>query len=252
MRTVALFTLVTIAAVIPALALAQTQDQEKPPSPPPEAPSVPAPPPLVVTPAEASAPHQGFYLRLWSGLGFMSFFGDGPLGSASISGLAEPTDGVAVGGSPVRGFAIAATLWGSGVTNTFNGGPFDGAIVASPRGTIAAMHGASTKASAGLGGIGVLVDWYPQPAGDWHAGASVGLGVTAVTTLADDAAMGGFGFGACVFGGYDWWIGRSWSLGSMLVASGANRISLNDSNRNDTGYRLMPLSIGIAATLLYY
>jgi hypothetical protein len=252
MRTVALFTLVTTAVVVPSLALAQTQDQEKPSPPPPEAPSVSAPPPLVVTPVEASAPHQGFYLRLWSGLGYTSFFGDGPLGSASVSGLAVPTAGLAVGGSPVRGFAIAATLWSSSVASTFNGGPFDGAIIASPRGTIGAMHAASTKASASLAGIGVLVDWYPSPAHDWHAGAAVGLGAMGLTTLADDASMGGLGFGASVFGGYDWWIGRGWSLGLMLVASGANKISLNDSNRNDTGYRLMPLSIGIATSLLFY
>jgi hypothetical protein len=73
-----------------------------------------------------------------------------------------------------------------------------------------------------------------------------------VTTLADNTAMVGLGFGASVFGGYDWWIGRDWSLGLMLVAAGANRISLSDSNRNDTGYRLMPLSIGVATSVLYY
>jgi hypothetical protein len=274
MRSAAPWTAVVLVIAIPTPALAQTPEPT-PTLPAPAPTAAPAPTPaLTPAPAPASPPppssepsispgastseatphHDGLYVRVASGIGFMSLWGDGPAGSASISGL-QSVAILAVGGSPVRGFAIAGAFWGGVVnSNTFNGGPFDGATLTTKPMSGAVPHSipASTNATGSLGGLGVLVDWYPSPAGGWHAGASVGLGLVGVTTLADNASMGGVGFGASLFGGYDWWIGRNWSLGLMLVAAGANRASLTDTNRNDTGYRLMPLSIGIAASILYY
>jgi hypothetical protein len=259
MRTLASWNAAALAIVLPSQALAQTPD---PGSALPAAAPAPSPEPSTSpnprgSPSDGTPRHDGLYVRVSSGIGFMSVWGDGPAGSASISGL-ESVGVLAVGGSPVSGFVVAGTLWGTSISNTFNGGPFGGKIIipnptsGPPPSSPPTPPAASTNAAASLGGVGVLVDWFPNPAGGWHAGASVGLGATQVTTLADNSNMSGLGVGAFAFGGYDGWIGRNWSVGAMLVAAGANQASLTDSNRKDTGYHLMPLSIGIAASVLYY
>jgi hypothetical protein len=282
MRPLALSTLIVTLMVAPSPALAQPADASKPLAPlppPPVAPETPPPAPVAApapTPAPAAAPvpapapapesfpapdatnspgkgagrHSGFYLRFSSvSLGYISVSGEGPLGSASVSGLAS-IGGLAIGGTVAPGLALAGTIQGATVTGTFNGGPFASATIV-PNGSGAAIS-ASTDASAVAGVLGLLVDWYPNPAGGWHTGASVGLGVTGVTNNADGSRLGGIGLGGSVFGGYDWWLGPSWSLGLMVVGDGVGKAAMNDSNGHDTGYRLMPLSIGVTASLLYY
>jgi hypothetical protein len=293
MRTLARFVLTTTAIAVPTAALAQQAEPTKPlpPLSPPDAPApgpassspaptpapdtahapeaaapaqpvVPEPPVILATPPDASDlhsrigwRHEGFYLRvLLGGIGYASFWGDGPVGSASISGL-ESSGGVAIGGAIAPGFAIAGTIWGDTVNGTFQGSPFAGATISGPAGSQGAapvMTAASTNASAALGEIGFLVDWHPQPTGGWHAGASVGLGFVGITNEADGSRWGGVALAGSLFGGYDWWLGRSWSLGLMLVGDAGSKATLNDSNRNDTGYRLTPASLSLMTSLLYY
>lgn len=179
----------------------------------------------------------------------MSVSGDGPAGSASISGLASG-GGFAIGGTIARGLALAGTLRSEMTTATFQGGPFDGAILVSRAG--ASTASASTNAIAAAVEIGLLADWYPNPAGGWHVGVSGGLGGTTVTNLANNGSMVGLGGSGSLFGGYDWWIGPSWSLGLMVVGSAASTATLNDQGGTDTHYRMMPLSITIQPTILYY
>src|ERR1700693_4093419 len=128
MRTLARFVLTTTAIALPTAALAQQAEPTKP-LPPLSAPDTPAPSPTSTWPAPAPSPdatqapnaaapaqpvvpeppviwatppaasdvncrggwrHEGFYLRaLLGGIGYASFWGDGPVGSASISGLAN-------------------------------------------------------------------------------------------------------------------------------------------------------------------
>lgn len=197
--------------------------------------------------------HRGFYMSFGSGIADVGVRGDGPTGSASISGLGS-TSSLAIGGSPVPGLAVAfvirsATRSGS----TFVGGP---QLTAT---TTTVVQGQSTQttstleghASAGLFLLGGQVDWYPVATGGWHVGASLGLGGAGVT---DDAAnaMAGGSVAASLFGGHQWWLGPSWSLGIAGVIIGAPRLTMTDSNQQDTGYRFMPLSVGIESELLYY
>ena len=197
---------------------------------------------------QPSRVHQGFYLRLGSGPSVVSLNGHGPLGSASLAGGGQ-SGFLTIGGALVPGLVLAGTLQGTALSADFKGGPFVDATVTSNGVT----HGASHKADAGIGMIGVLLDWYPRPRGGWHAGVATGIGALGLTNLADDSSLGGVNLGGSVFGGYDWALGRDWALGLQLTASGATQTKLReDPGAHDTGYRLTPVSLGVQASLLYF
>lgn len=259
-------------------ALAQSNDRLEPlPSLPatPEAAPAPAAPPAspeptpVATGGQADTPastttvaspcpcgryrHQGFYLGFGSGFGYMSAWGDGPTGSASVSGLGY-TGSVAIGGTIANGLVLGGGIRAWATSGTFNGGPAVTVTTTtrSANGDVAMdTHDRSGKTSVGAVEFGALVDWYPDPQAGWHAGASVGIGGIALT---DDAGRDStsVSLAASLFGGYQWWLGPAWSLGLAGVMSGAGRSGLTDTNQNATGYRMMPLAIGIESLLLYY
>jgi hypothetical protein len=72
--------------------------------------------------------------------------------------------------------------------------------------------------------------------------------------VADDAGnrQTGVSVAGSAFGGYQWWLGPGWSLGIAGVLSGVPTQKMTDSNRNDTGYRMMGLSVGVEWLLLNY
>jgi hypothetical protein len=214
------------------------------------------------TPADAPASkltltrpglHQGFYLRLTSGPSFMTLNGHGPYGSASLTG-AGYGGMIAIGGAVAPGFVLAGTIQGSAFNAEFNGGPFENATVTANGKT----HKASDRATGGFGMLGVLVDWYPEPSGGWHLGGSTGVGAIVLTNSADERDLGGVNLAGSVFGGYDWALGRKWSLGLQLVVSGATRTKMMEedpaekNDTRDTGYRLTPFSVGVQASVLYF
>jgi hypothetical protein len=192
--------------------------------------------------------HEGFYLRLGSGPSVVSLSGHGPSGSASITGSGE-SGFIAIGGALVPGLVLAGTLQGTSVTAELKGGPFADATVTSNGKT----RSASNKAEAGIGMVGLLLDWYPAPKAGWHAGLATGIGGVGLTNRADDSSFGGVNFAGSLFGGYDWALGRDWALGLQLSASGATSTKLvEDPGAHDTGYRLTPLSLGVQASVLYF
>ena len=192
--------------------------------------------------------HEGFYLRMGSGPSVVSLSGHGPSGSASLTSGGE-SGFVTIGGAVAPGLVLAGTVQGAAVTSEFKGGPLAGATVTSN----GATRSASRKAEAGIGMVGVLLDWYPEPKAGWHAGVATGIGGVGVTNLADDSSVGGVNFGGSVFGGYDWALGRNWALGLQLTASGATSTKLReDSGSHDSGYRLTPLTVGVQASVLYF
>lgn len=225
----------------------------------PAAPAVlPAAPPMRLAPPSDHHPyrphgrvHEGFYLRLGSGPSFTTLRGHGPSGSASITD--SGTSGfIAIGGALAPGLVLAGTLQGTAFNADFKGGPLTDATVRSNGQT----RSASRKADGGFGMLGILVDWYPRPAGGWHTGFATGVGAVGLTNTADDSDLGGLNFAGSVFGGYDWALGRKWALGLQLTASGATRTKLKDDfdshDSRDSGYRLTPLSVGVQASLLYF
>jgi hypothetical protein len=251
----------------PLPALPATPEPSPTPSAPPATPEPPpvAPPP-VSTEGRAAAPglapaatspcpcsryrHQGFYLGIGTGIGYMSAWGDGPSGSASISGLA--TLGViAIGGTLTKGLVLAGAIQVGSAGGTFHGGTTTHVTTTifangSPVTNTFTATGASVLSTE----IGALIDWYPDPEAGWHMGFSLGVGSTQVT---DDGGnvLDGSAFAGSLFGGYQWWLGPGWSLGLQGVLLGATKSSLQDSNQ-DTGYAMMPLSIGVQTLLLAY
>ena len=155
---------------------------------------------------------------------------------------------MAIGGALAPGFVLAGTIQGNAISAEFEGGPLARATVTSKGRT----RSASDRAEGGSAMLGILVDWYPDPKTGWHVGLSSGVGALVLTNWADDSALGGVNLAGSAFGGYDWALGRNWSLGLQLTASGATSTQLMDDNQRDTGYRLTPLSIGVQASLLYF
>ena len=190
----------------------------------------------------------GFYLRLDQGIGYVGITGNGPLGGASIKDLGS-TSVITIGASIGRGVVLAGTLQAMSASATFKGGPFEGkTIVLSDRSV-----SASSKADAAFSQIGLLLDWFPNPAAGWHVGASGGVGTISIVNRADESTLYGFGFTGTLFGGYDWQIAKTWSFGLSMVASGITTSTIKYSDdAADTGYRLHGLSLGVSGSILYF
>ena len=160
----------------------------------------------------------------------MAFTGHGPSGSASVAGLNSDTL-LAIGGNVGEGLVVAGAVHAAQTRNTFEGSP------STP----------DRKATALSGQLGVLVDWFPDPTGGWHAGGLVGLGVVGISD-ADIADSSGVGLGAALFGGYDFWIGPQWSLGVGAIASTIGTTTLVDAHGDKSGYDFSIWSVALAST----
>lgn len=190
----------------------------------------------------------GFYMRVGSGFGGVNISGNGPKGSASVSGLGSSSL-LALGGNLMGGLVLAGTIQSSSIAKTFTGGPFVDESVTSNGKSLKA----SSKAEASAAQIGLLVDWYPNLSDGWHVGFSVGVGPTSVRNDADDSTMSGSSAAGTLFGGYDWAIGPEWSIGLALVASGSRTTSMKyASDQPDPGYRLKSTFLGISGSFLYF
>jgi len=196
--------------------------------------------------------HQGFYLGVDTGIGFMGAWGSGPLGSASITGSGSEAD-IAIGGTIAPGLALGGIAREWSTSGTFHGGPtitattthFANGVPSTTQGTL------SGNAHATAVEVGAFLDWYPNPEKGWHVGASVGLGGMGLTDDAGTRTVSAAVAGS-IFGGYQWWLGPAWSLGLQGVVSGATTGKFDDSDRNNTGYTLTPFGIGLATQILYY
>ena len=170
--------------------------------------------------------HDGFYLRLSAGAHYASFAGEGKSTDVSVHGFTSGTM-LAIGGTPGEGVVVAGAIRGEQIRGTLHGAPKPGG-----------------NATATLGQLGFLMDWFPKPSDGWHAGGLLALGIVSLSDseLSDSS---GAAFSGGVFGGYDFWIGPEWSLGVAGTFTGTTRASLKDSNRDETGYALNALAGGI-------
>ncbi len=231
------------------------------PQPPPAAvqPALPPPPPppmtqpaFVVAPAPAAPEpiHQGFYLRIVNAPTVVSFTGSGPAGDARVTGLGASSI-IGIGGSIAPGLMLGAMLGGTEITGKFNGGPFIGSTVTKADGS---HQDANNEAAVGASTIGLMLDWFPKPTGGWHVGVGGGLGALMVQNLADSSKMMGTGLTGRMFGGYDFAIGKAWSLGLGLSLSAMTSSKLKDADDTtiDTGYRLKSIGVGFDASILYF
>lgn len=141
--------------------------------------------------------HDGFYMRLGAGYGYMTTSSSvtGQANSASIKGVG-PAFQMSFGGTPIPGLVIAGTMFMH--------------LQSKPSVDLGNGQSADANSSVFLLSLGPIVDYYPDPHGGLHFGGgplfSTFNGINYTST----------GFGATVFGGYDLWIGKSWSFGPAL------------------------------------
>jgi hypothetical protein len=178
--------------------------------------------------------HDGFYFAFTTGLGYLTFTGEGVRGDASISDMTGTTS-LAVGGSPAPGLAVGGGLRLASIRARFHGSPHD------PEG----------YATAELWQLGPFVEWYPNPLLGWHVAGAFTLGELVVqdSYLPDAAGTAGF---VTVYGGHNWWLGPEWSLGLRALASASTRPSLVDGDGNETDYAFRAWFAGVESALTFH
>ena len=146
--------------------------------------------------------HDGFYMQIHAGLGYYSMSAESAGSEVSFSGVS---------------FASAFQLGGSLAPGIVLGGSLVTDYVFSP-----SMSINDTDVPDGFGptsqylfGIGPFIDFYPDPQGGLHFQGMVGFGGVESSFEGDvsgnDPTGPMFGIG----GGYEWWVGREWSIGAM-------------------------------------
>jgi hypothetical protein len=179
--------------------------------------------------------HHGFYLRFGAGASFLDLTGDGPAGSARLSGFG-PALTLAIGGTLEDGLVVAGTWHLSLGASSPPTGPLEG-------------HGNLFIFSEQLG---LLVDWYPDPRGGWHVGGAVGVGILGADAINGSVGgLSGIDATASLLGGYDWWIARKWTLGVQAVATGGARTGLDGSDLPGPSYRLGVASLSLEGVVLF-
>jgi len=187
--------------------------------------------PLCAQPPDAYN-HDGFYFRFSTGFGYARFSGTGPNGNVSIYDAAT-LGTIALGGTIAPGLVLAGSLGAVSITETtLRGAPGSPGVDASQ------VH------------IAALLDWFPKPSDGWHVGATLGFGGASMKGANADGT--GATVVAGLFGGYDWWIGPQWSLGSALWVSGTPSAALKNSHGDNTGYNLGSGSIMFMGSLLLH
>ncbi len=183
--------------------------------------------------------HDGFYLRM--GIGVAS-------GTVKTQArLAGSTFDVKYSGSgPAYEFMLGGTL-GKGFVL---GGGLVGQDVSDPKVTVTGTNNPGSAAGTASGKLGIVVlgpmiDWFFDPRGGAHLGAMIGSGGIG---LSDDKGDSSTGLGLSLWGGYDFWVGKQWSLGPEL------RLVSVSGKRNVVGERWedKATSVQVLFTALYH
>jgi hypothetical protein len=175
-----------------------TEASAQAPAQPPDA--MPPPPPAM--PEGGARTHDGFYLQLGAGVGYLhssgpaSYYPPSPSYRVSYDGVTLPSLHLFVGGSPVKGWALA---YGFMLDSTV-----------SPRVTVAGQS-RTTTGSVYLFSLGFLADIYPNPHQGLHFQGFVGYG-----GLRFQDGEGATGPSLAVGVGYEFWVAKDWSIGPLF------------------------------------
>lgn len=201
MRSIRTLFVVSVAslAVVSFAAVAGAQEGA-----PPSGPMPAAPPPGAAQPPTRSEggarTHDGFYMRLGAGYGYMTDTNtvgslEGKIKGAGSAWL------LTLGGTPIPGLVIGGTLF----------------THIQPKPTVeAGGQSKSIDETLFLLGIGPTVDFYPDP----KAGLHFGGGFLYSTFNAINYTS--TGYGVHVEGGYDFFFSDSWSIGPLLQLAYSN------------------------------
>jgi hypothetical protein len=174
--------------------------------------------------------HDGFYLQLNAGIGYLSSSAEVFNTTVTYSGVTLPS----------------ALLLGGTVGPVVIGGGFFGDYAFSPSYEIEG-GGAMTPASdvsMTLVGIGIFADIYPDPKKGLHFQPFVGWGGLETTVNGDAGGSDPTGLVLAVGGGYDWFVSDNWSIGVM------GRFAYAPLSLDDVGYTTIAPSL--LATFTYH
>ena len=145
--------------------------------------------------------HDGFYLRLGFGIGFMNTTGEANLPSPELKVTGTGFTGeFLIGGTPAPGFVI--------------GGGTMGFTVFNPKVEVDGQEQSRTTDALNLSMIGLFVDVYPDPKQGLHIQGMVGYAqLSSDETDSDDERPEGLGLSVGV--GYEAWVGEQWGIGIL-------------------------------------
>jgi hypothetical protein len=165
-----------------------------------------AQPPLPPTPPRNRYYHDGFYLRLAAGYGYLatstSLNNNGSTASTSGSGAAFD---LMIGGTPAPGLVVGGALQLQAA--------FDPGSTVTQAGDVHVSGlDSGASGSVGFGMIGPMIDAFPIPTGGFHLGGTLGLAEVGLRSNQNNLSGG---FGAGIWTGYMWWASSQWSMGLM-------------------------------------
>jgi hypothetical protein len=178
--------------------------------------------------------HDGFYLRLSGGIGFVGAkFANSSddAGDVSLHGSDMALD-LMVGGSPSLGVTVG-------------GGLFTNLLLAADA---EQDDRELSNRDVAILLVGPFIDGFPNPKKGWHLGGSLGLAVANMQDMgrSGDTSRTG-GIGAAAWGGYDTWIGDDWCVGGLV------RLGLTRTSDRDDGAKITATSrsLTLMFTALY-
>jgi hypothetical protein len=143
--------------------------------------------------------HDGFYLQMDVGLGYLSSSAEDQGIKATYTGLTIPS----------------ALMLGGTIGPVVLGGGFFGDYAPAPGAEIGGVSGDLQDVTLTLVGIGMFADIYPDIHGGLHFQPFIGYGGLESSYKGDSGGSDPLGpvfaFGA----GYDWWVASEWSIGVM-------------------------------------
>jgi hypothetical protein len=143
--------------------------------------------------------HDGFYLQMDAGLGYLSSTADTAGGKATLSGMTVP----------------AALFLGGTAGPIVIGGGFFGDYSPSPSASADGVSLTLTNVTMTLIGVGAFADYYVDPHGGLHFQPFVGWGGLDRSYKGNSSSSDPTGLVLALGGGYDWWVGEEWSIGVM-------------------------------------
>ncbi|HVJ15166.1 MAG TPA: hypothetical protein VM686_06990 [Polyangiaceae bacterium] len=167
--------------------------------------------------AEAQT-HDGFYLQLNAGLGYLSSSAEFPAplsGEITYSGVTIPS----------------SLLIGGTVGPVVIGGGFFGDYAPSPSVEMGGESADLEDVTLTLIGIGMFADIYPNPKEGLHFQPFVGFGALEASYQGNAGGSDPTGLILALGVGYDFWVGNEWSIGPMFRFDYAP-LALDDVNYN--------------------
>lgn len=174
--------------------------------------------------------HDGFYLRLELGAGYLSGsrvtdMADNRL-HGDVMGIAQ-VGGLMLGGTVAPGLVLGGGAWGTNAPRA----EYSGQVLALDRTRFAIGEGTVGVDLASTSIIGPFVAWYPNPTKGLNAELALGLAIASSSSGYEENEAFGLdshsaaGWGLQVAVGYDFWIGEQWSLGLAARVSYVNTSS---------------------------